>query len=294
MTTMVPQVHVGAGTCTSGVTVFPVWTTARGVRGMDTGTAARVSAAERAGSPLVGELVLTNEVVRPVLLLDGELLEGGWQHRTLVRDLLLAPRSSRVVEVACVEHGRWSGSSGHGRASRRASPSVRSALGQDEDSRQGAVWCRVADYEAVLAPSPTGSLVDHLDGLAGGPGDAGVPALPGQRGVILGVGGHPLLMELFGSTTALIAHLPALLGAARLDATLVPPVHVAQVPGRRARRMACHLDGVPLGQAPGGAGDGTALSARTRHATLSGVSLPTGELAHLSVLNTHHPLLEMA
>ena len=78
MTTMVPQVHVGAGTCTSGVTVFPVWTTARGVRGMDTGTAARVSAAERAGSPVVGELVLTNEGGRPVLLLDGELLEGGW------------------------------------------------------------------------------------------------------------------------------------------------------------------------------------------------------------------------
>ncbi len=58
--------------------------------------------------------------------------------------------------------------------------------------------------------------------------------------------------------------------------------------------MACHLDGVPLGQAPGAAGDGTALSARTSHARLSGVSLPPGELAHLSVLNTHHPLLEMA
>ncbi len=146
----------------------------------------------------------------------------------------------------------------HGRAARRASPSVRSALGQDKGSRQGPVWCRVADYDAVLVPSLTGSLVDHLDGLAGVPGDAGVAILPGQRGVILGVGGHPLLMELFRLTPALVAHLPALLGAVRLDAALVPPVQIAQVPGRRTRRMARHLDGLPLSQASGGAGDGTA------------------------------------
>jgi len=31
MATMVPQLHVGAGTCTGGVTVFPVWTAVRGV-----------------------------------------------------------------------------------------------------------------------------------------------------------------------------------------------------------------------------------------------------------------------
>jgi len=77
-----------------------------GTAGVDTGVTARVSVAERAGSPVVGELIVTNEGARPVLLLEGELLEGGWQHRTLVHDLLLAPGSSRVVEVACVEHGR--------------------------------------------------------------------------------------------------------------------------------------------------------------------------------------------
>ncbi len=179
---MVPQVHVGCGVYAGGVTVFPVWTAVRGVRGLDTGVRARVGAAERAGSPVVGELVLTNEGPRPALLLEGELLEGGWQHRVVVQDLVLAPRSSRVVEVACVEQGRWSGATGHGRRARRASTRVRSAFRQDEGVRQGAVWSRVGDYGAVLAPSPTGSLLDHLDRVADTPGHRGVVALPGQRG----------------------------------------------------------------------------------------------------------------
>jgi len=93
---MVPQVHVGCGVYASGVTVFPVWPAVRGARGVDTGVRARVGAAERAGSPVVGELVLTNEGPRPALLLEGELLEGGWQHRSVVQDLVLAPGSSRV------------------------------------------------------------------------------------------------------------------------------------------------------------------------------------------------------
>jgi len=291
---MVPQVHVGCGVYAGGVTVFSVWTSVRGVRGLDTGVRARVGAAERAGSPVVGELVLTNEGPRSALLLEGELLEGGWQHRVVVQDLVLAPRSSRVVDVACVEQGRWSGATGHGRRARRASTRVRSAFRQDEDVRQGAVWSRVGDYGAVLAPSPTGSLLDHLDRVADAPGHRGVVPLPGQRGVVLGVGGQPLLLELFGSSTALAAHLPSMLAAARLDAALVPPTHVGEVPGRRARRMVTHLDGMPLGADPAHGGDGVALGGDTSHATLGGVAMSTGELAHLSVLNTHHPLLEMA
>lgn len=228
------------------------------------------------------------------MLLEGELLEGGWQHRVVVQDLVLAPRSSRVVDVACVEQGRWSGATGQGRRARRASARVRSAFRQDEGIRQGAVWSRVGDYGAVLAPSPTGSLLDHLDRVADAPGHRGVVPLPGQRGVILGVGGQPLLLELFGSTTALAAHLPSMLAAARLDAALVPPTHVGAVPGRRARRMVAHLQGLPLGADPAHGGDGVALGGDTSHATLSGVAMSTGELAHLSVLNTHHPLLEMA
>jgi len=182
MELLVAEAQVGRGVYDGGVTSFPVWTSAPGVRGMRTGAGVHVGVAERAGSPVVGELMVTNEEARTVLLLEGELLEGGWQHRTLVRDLLLAPHTARVVAVACVEQGRWSGSPEHSHGARRTSPSVRCALGQDEDTRQSAVWSRVGRYEAALGSSPTGSLLDHLDGLTNGVGRHGAALLPGQRG----------------------------------------------------------------------------------------------------------------
>ena len=43
------------------------------------------------------------------LLLEGEMLEGGWQHRVLDCDLLLDAGGSYVAPVSCVEHGRWHG-----------------------------------------------------------------------------------------------------------------------------------------------------------------------------------------
>jgi len=70
-----------------------------------------------------------------------------------------------------------------------------------------------------------------------------VKPLPGQRGVILGMGGQPLLMEIFGSTQALATHLPALLAALCLDAALIAAADVEHVP---SRRMARHLAGLPL------------------------------------------------
>src|SRR5882757_2243636 len=116
MTMAVPQLHVGVGQYVHGVTMFPVWTDAPGVRGVLTGAAAKVRVSERAGSAVVEELVLSLTGVRPVLLLEGELLEGGMQHRALVHDLLLMdPSRSHVVPVVCVEHGRWHGEQEHAR-----------------------------------------------------------------------------------------------------------------------------------------------------------------------------------
>lgn len=290
MTMEVPPLHVGAGHYRDGLTVFPVWTPAPGARGLVTGSAARVTVSERAGSATVGELVLHNADPRPALLLDGELLEGGMQHRTLLQDVLLEGHSAHVVPVACVEAGRWDGPDGHGRRARRASAGVRASFDRDENERQGAVWDRVARYAPAFGASPTGSLLDHLDGAARDE-QAPVEVLPGQRGVLLGVGGRALVLELFGSTAALRAHLPALLMAARLDAALVPPQHVGPVPGHRARQMAAGLTDVPFRHEHPRAGGGVAVAARTTYASARGLCLETGPLAHLAVLNIRHPLV---
>ena len=48
---MMPTLHVGQGTNLGGLSVFPVWTDAPVVPGLDTGTAARVQVDELAQPP---------------------------------------------------------------------------------------------------------------------------------------------------------------------------------------------------------------------------------------------------
>ena len=118
------RLHVGQGTHRGPLTVFPVWTDRPSSdRGYLTGAAAPVEVAERAGSPAVGQVVVTNRADRPVLLLAGELLEGGMQHRALTRTTLLRTdrrccRSSTSSRVA----GTGTSSTG-GRPAASRSPS---------------------------------------------------------------------------------------------------------------------------------------------------------------------------
>jgi ARG and Rhodanese-Phosphatase-superfamily-associated Protein domain len=223
-----PALHVGNGTHLGGLSVFPVWTTAPTVSGLDTGSTAHVQVDEREGSPVVGELVLKNLGAKPALLVAGELFEGGWQHRALNNDILLVAGQQLVASVSCVEAGRWHGATAQLRRSRRASMMVRSAQTiPDEDDRQGQVWQRVSRYDMAFGASPTASYVDHLNrrsdpeinGDSGGDvqveqaeliaGIRKIQPLLGQRGVLIGLGGQPAFVELFASTSGLRRHLLA-------------------------------------------------------------------------------------
>jgi hypothetical protein len=309
---MMPTLHVGQGTHLGGLSVFPVWTDAPVVSGLDTGRAARVQVAEREGSPVVGELVLKNDGAKPALLVAGELFEGGWQHRALNHDILLMAGQQLVASVSCVESGRWHGASVQVRRSRRASMMVRSAQTiADSDERQGQVWERVSRYNNAFGASPTASYVDHLnrraapsegsDGQAQAPQEAkmaelaagikNIRALPGQRGVLIGLGGQPAFVELFASPTGLRRHLPGLLEAAAIDAALLP---AEATPGRRARRFVGSLGGAPLGDQLGAdAGAGHVLASRSPHHEIRGLGWDD-EVLHATVFNRRHHLMELA
>lgn len=309
---MMPTLHVGQGTHLGGLSVFPVWTDAPVVSGLDTGRAARVQVAEREGSPVVGELVLKNEGAKPALLVAGELFEGGWQHRALNHDILLMAGQQLVASVSCVESGRWHGATAQVRRSRRASMMVRSAQTMaDSGDRQGQVWERVSRYDNAFGASPTASYVDHLNRRAApSEGDNGRPlgaqeakatevtagikkirALPGQRGVLIGLGGQPAFIEIFASPTGLRRHLPGLLEAAAIDAVLLP---AEATPGRRARRFVGSLGGAPLGDRPGAdAGAGHALASRSPHHEIRGLGWDD-EVLHATVFNRRHHLMELA
>jgi hypothetical protein len=220
MTLSTVRLHVGQGTTRGPLTVFPVYTDAPSLGSAHlTGSNAPVDVAERADSPAVDHLVVTNRGDRPVLLLAGELLEGGMQHRALTATTLLAPNRPTVLPVVCVEQGRWHGDAAHRRRGRRAPlsllPHLERADGQQE------TWRRVARFGAVAGPSATDSLLDRPDS-ANAPEAQGLTSglrpLAGQRGLLVGIAGRPASLELFGSGRALAAHWSGLLDAATLDA----------------------------------------------------------------------------
>ena len=305
-----PALHVGQGTHVGGLSVFPIWTDAPVVSGLATGRAARVLVAEREGSPVVGELVLKNEGAKPALLVAGELFEGGWQHRALNHDILLAAGQQLVASVSCVEHGRWHGATAQVRRSRRASMMVRSAQTiADEDDRQSQVWQRVSRYDDAFGASPTASYVDHLNRRAesevdGDIGDGGqasqgeliagiksIRPLLGQRGVLIGLGGQPAFVELFASTSGLRRHLPGLLEAAAIDSALLP---AEATPGRRARRFVGKLAMAPIGDELGAdAGSGHAMASRSAYHEIRGLGWDD-QLLHATVFNRRHPMMEVA
>ena len=304
-----PALHVGRGRHVRGLSVFPVWTDAPTVSGLGTGTAARVRVDEREPSPVVGELVLTNQGVRPALLVAGELFEGGWQHRALTNDVLLVPGQQLVASVSCVEHGRWDGATAQVRPSRRTSVMVRCAQTiADEGERQSQVWQRVSRYDTAFGASATASYVDHLNHQAGAQlsddgqvqgsargelvaGMGKIRPLLGQRGVLIGLGGQPAFVELFASTSALRRHLPGLLEAAAIDAALLP---AQRTPGRRARRFAGDLAAVPIGAERGAdAGSGHAMASRSACHEIRGLGWDD-HLLHATVFNRRHPMMEVA
>ena len=87
----------------------------------------------------VNQLVLINRSKRPLLLLAGELVSGGKQDRIIGKDRIVPAGAPPLpLDVFCVEHGRWTGSSQFGAARTIVHPSVREQAAVNQD--QNNVW----------------------------------------------------------------------------------------------------------------------------------------------------------
>lgn len=235
---------------------------------------AALAVSERSGAAVVGELVVENPTDRPALLLAGELLEGGQQHRLAARSTLVEPGASQVLPVRCIEQGRWHGDRSHRRSGRRVPLTVASAGGQGE------TWGRIRRMEdAFSAGGDTHYLGDALVDADWRAAELvrGLEPLPFTSGVLIAVGGQPLHLEVFDSPGTLAAAWPHLLQAAAVDALSAPPV---PTPGRRARRF---LDGVRRLSAAGGGW------------RMEGLTLETlvwnGRTVHATATNRRHELV---
>ena len=104
--------------------------------------------------PEVPKLAVTNLSDLPVLLVEGEMLVGGDQNRTMNVTVLCPPRARTVVPVSCVEAGRWgarrtmSGRRKHAPGSLRAAKTAYLEPRSDDvgarGTDQGLVWDEVS------------------------------------------------------------------------------------------------------------------------------------------------------
>src|SRR5437879_1918504 len=105
----------------------------------------------------VNQLVLVNRSKRPLLLLAGELVSGGKQDRVIGKDRIVPVGAPPLpLDVFCVEHGRWTGSSQFAAAGTIVHPSVRERAAVDQ--KQNEVWNAVRSGTTVqadaAAPAP--------------------------------------------------------------------------------------------------------------------------------------------
>lgn len=301
MHTTIPAIHVGHGTHQAGLTLFPVWVDAPRIGSLDWAPAS-LRVTESTDGAAVDTLVTESLAARPLVALEGDLLEGGWQNRMLGRSMVLAPHERRALPALCIEQGRWGGGADHRAGGRRASLVVRygddSAQHRVSDElqrhdRQSRVWHRIDAIEQRLGRSETRSFTHQLDRQSIRP-----PRLiDGQRGVIIGIGGRIMGLELFCSGSGLRSRYAGIVHSAAVDARLADPV---ATPAERARAFARALQGRRLhgGEDSGErwfevARDDDRIAASGLAARLAGSAAGTAErgVLHLTALDRAHPLL---
>jgi hypothetical protein len=125
----------------------------------------------------VPEVAAVNSAEVPVLLLDGEHIEGAMQNPVLNSTALIAARHKTILPVACVEHGRWHYEAGDHfapsddiaysrlRSKNAAAAAMSARLEGSRAVDQGEVWDDVVlkHHERLVGHSPTGAMRDAYD-----------------------------------------------------------------------------------------------------------------------------------
>ena len=178
---------------------------------------AEVQEVSEAGS--VPWLRVKNRADVPILLLEGQEVQGGKQNRVINVSALAAARSELVIPVSCVERGRWhhrssSFSSGHFssptlRRVVRRSVSRSATLGGGYSSDQGAVWASVDSTLSLTDTlSPTSAVSDSYLRVAEEV-ERLIEAFPleaNQLGLLVCLDGRPLGLDLFPDERAYQRH----------------------------------------------------------------------------------------
>jgi hypothetical protein len=238
----------------------------------------------------VPELQVVNLADLPLLFIEGEMLLGSKQNRTLNLSILCPPRQTTYVPVSCVEAGRWGAPQAAARSAHLASLDVRRAktestvrnmrMGRGRVSDQGAVWEEVDLQLARLEiDSPTSALEDAFDAARDRNEEALARLQPaaGQVGVVAVVGGRPTAIDLFDRPETLEAYWDAIVSGYALDGVDAPDAELNRV---AVDEFLAKLSGATEQRSPA-AGLGEEIHIESEEVTGTGLRWQD-ELIHLS------------
>jgi len=233
---------------------------------------------------------------KTVLLMSGEIIQGGKQTRVIRKDTLVEPKQRVAVPVFCVEQGRWAGGKDFRGASHIAPASIQNRM--KRGAGQGEIWERVRRTgRAVGVESPTQSLDEVLEsaparqkfgevhkdlGKFSPPDTVGIAVADARAGKVVGV-------ELFGRRDLFEGLQKKLVEGYAADLVLT----VSQWNKKEAKKVAADdvrgfiaraLKGTSGYEDTPGSGRGLELES----GTIVGKGVALGEVAiHLSVQDVH-------
>jgi hypothetical protein len=297
------EIELGAELVVGGLSVFPLM----GVRG--TGPAyltgpeafeARVIQVSELDPPEVPSVAITNLALVPILLVEGEMLVGGDQNRTMNVTVLCPAQARTVVPVSCVEAGRWgkrrtvSASSKHApgslRAAKTANLGPRSGDVSSRRSDQRLIWDEVARQSMAHDVFSETSALDDVqeeieDRLA--PELEKIRTVPSQIGVICAIGDQVVGLDIFDKPATLERYLRSIVAGHALDA---PSQRSNADPIRAIEHFLSQIDGTGRDIGRGvGLGEEILL-----HGDVAGIGLMfENSLVHLAAFPTPDDLVEV-
>ncbi|MEW6237636.1 MAG: HIRAN domain-containing protein [Candidatus Omnitrophota bacterium] len=97
----------------------------------------------------IGELILLNRGLKPILIPEGEILVGAKQNRVVNISLIAAAQNSLQIPVSCVERGRWRFTTKNFQSTHYAHPKLRSRKLQSVRECRMSSGAAYSDQEAV-------------------------------------------------------------------------------------------------------------------------------------------------
>jgi len=244
--TALKEATIGKPKTRLGTTIYPIFMPNKSPENIKIATDDLVvSELESASVP---QIQVHNPTDSPLLIPAGKVLSGGRQTRTVNVSILVAPGSTIVIPVSCVEAGRWHGQHRFEDSRRFASRRVRMEKQRsvarnvknlrNKMSDQGAVWNSIdAEMIARDLHSATSnflyaeeSLTNETERFSAVQELLSEGPEPQQNGIAIAQGKEIVSVEMFASPEALKSSYEALIRSAIFDS----PDKTVKSPGEDA------------------------------------------------------------